>query len=331
MAKPIIAIVGRPNVGKSSILNTLLGQKGAIVSSKPQTTRTRIMGVLTEGGTQLVFTDTPGLHKPRNSLDKFMVRSVSESVAGVDACLLVTEAGREVSPEELELVEKFKALDIPAVLAINKTDTLKDKTILVLGVGGVGSYTVETLIRNPIKKIIIIDADVVDITNLNRQLFTNQNNIGLKKVDELEKRIKSINPYIEIKKIDKFIDENNIQLLFEEKVDYIVDACDSIKTKEILIKECLKRKIKFISCMGTAKKLDPTKLEITDIRKTSYDPLAKRIRKMVKDEKINGKIPVICSTEKPKEIKKLGSISFVPSVAGIYITSYIINDIIGEK
>ncbi|CCY94639.1 thiF family protein [Firmicutes bacterium CAG:884] len=217
------------------------------------------------------------------------------------------------------------------LLLEEKINKLKDKTILVLGVGGVGSYTVETLIRNPIKKIIIIDADVVDITNLNRQLFTNQNNIGLKKVDELEKRIKSINPYIEIKKIDKFIDENNIQLLFEEKVDYIVDACDSIKTKEILIKECLERKIKFISCMGTAKKLDPTKLEITDIRKTSYDPLAKRIRKMVKDEKINGKIPVICSTEKPQEIKKLGSISFVPSVAGIYITSYIINDIIGEK
>ena len=140
------------------------------------------------------------------------------------------------------------------LLLEEKINKLKDKTILVLGVGGVGSYTVETLIRNPIKKIIIIDADVVDITNLNRQLFTNQNNIGLKKVDELEKRIKSINPYIEIKKIDKFIDENNIQLLFEEKVDYIVDACDSIKTKEILIKECLKRKIKFISCMGTAKK-----------------------------------------------------------------------------
>ncbi len=125
-----IAIVGRPNVGKSSILNTLLGQKVAIVSSKPQTTRTRIMGVLTENETQLVFTDTPGLHKPRNSLDKFMVRSVSESVAGVDACLLVTEAGRDVSAEELELIEKFKALNIPAVLAINKTDTLKDKTQL---------------------------------------------------------------------------------------------------------------------------------------------------------------------------------------------------------
>ena len=211
---------------------------------------------------------------------------------------------------------------------INK---LKDKVVLVLGIGGVGSYTVETLIRNPIKKIIIVDSDVIDITNLNRQLYTNQNNIGLKKVDELEKRIKTINPYIEVKKIDKFIDESNINILFEEKVDYIVDACDSIKTKECLIRECIKRKIKFISSMGTAKKLDPTKLEITDIRKTSYDPLAKRIRKMVKDEHINNKIMVISSSEKPKEIKKLGSISFVPSVAGIYITSYIINDIIGEK
>ena len=165
-----------------------------------------------------------------------------------------------------------------------KINKLKDKTILVLGIGGVGSYTVETLIRNPIKKIIIVDKDIIDITNLNRQLYTNQNNIGNKKVDELEKRIKSINPYIEVKKIDKFINEENINILFEEKVDYIVDACDSLKTKETLIKECLKRKIKFISCMGTAKKLDPSKLEITDIRKTSYDPLAKKIRKMIKDQ-----------------------------------------------
>lgn len=217
------------------------------------------------------------------------------------------------------------------ILLNENIEKLKDKVILVLGIGGVGSYTVETLIRNPIKKIIIVDSDIIDITNLNRQLFTNQNNLGLKKVDELEKRIKSINPYIEIKKISEFIDINNIELLFKDKVDYIVDACDTIKTKELVIKECIKRKIKFISCMGTAKKIDPTKLEITDIRKTSYDPLAKKIRKMVKEEHINNKIMVVSSKEKPKEIKKLGSISYVPSVAGILITSYIINDIIGEK
>ena len=125
-----IAIVGKPNVGKSSILNRILKQKIAIVSSKPQTTRTRIMGVLTENDIQLVFIDTPGLHKPRNSLDKYMLRSVNESVAGVDACVLVTEADKSISPEEIPLTDKFKSMDIPAILAINKTDTLKDKSVL---------------------------------------------------------------------------------------------------------------------------------------------------------------------------------------------------------
>ncbi len=125
-----IAIVGKPNVGKSSILNRILKQKIAIVSSKPQTTRTRIMGVLTENDIQLVFIDTPGLHKPRNSLDKYMLRSVNESVAGVDACVLVTEADKSISPEEIQLTDKFKSMDIPAILAINKTDTLKDKSVL---------------------------------------------------------------------------------------------------------------------------------------------------------------------------------------------------------
>lgn len=125
-----IAIVGKPNVGKSSLLNKMLGQKIAIVSSKPQTTRTRIMGVLTEKETQLVFIDTPGLHKPHNSLDKFMLRSVNESVAGVDACLLVVEGGTNISDEEKELITKFKSLELPAVLAINKMDTLSDKSVI---------------------------------------------------------------------------------------------------------------------------------------------------------------------------------------------------------
>lgn len=127
-----IAIVGRPNVGKSSILNKMLGQKIAIVSSKPQTTRTRIMGVLTEEETQLVFIDTPGIHKPRTELGKYMVKSVNESVSGVDACLLVTEACRDITDTELKLIEKFKAMDVPAILAINKIDTVKEKSDLML-------------------------------------------------------------------------------------------------------------------------------------------------------------------------------------------------------
>ncbi|MEF2919123.1 MAG: GTPase Era [Acutalibacteraceae bacterium] len=127
-----IAIVGRPNVGKSSILNKMLGQKIAIVSSKPQTTRTRIMGVLTEAETQLVFIDTPGIHKPRTELGKYMVKSVNESVSGVDACLLVTEACRDITDTELKLMEKFKSMDVPAILAINKIDTVKEKSDLML-------------------------------------------------------------------------------------------------------------------------------------------------------------------------------------------------------
>lgn len=126
-----IAIVGRPNVGKSSLLNRLLGAKVAIVSSKPQTTRNRITGVLTEGDTQLVFVDTPGMHKPKNNLGKYMVRSVSESMGGVDCVMLVVEADKEAGRAELGLIEKIKAMDIPSILAINKIDTLKEKDTLM--------------------------------------------------------------------------------------------------------------------------------------------------------------------------------------------------------
>lgn len=126
-----IAIVGCPNVGKSSILNRLLGQKIAIVSDKPQTTRTKIMGVLTEDDTQLVFTDTPGFHRPRTKLGEKMIQAVSDSVSGVDACLFVVEPEGELRPAELELIEKFKKLKMPVILAINKVDTLPDKEVLM--------------------------------------------------------------------------------------------------------------------------------------------------------------------------------------------------------
>lgn len=126
-----IAIVGCPNVGKSSLLNKMLGTKIAIVSSKPQTTRTKIMGVLTEGETQLVFTDTPGYHKPHNKLGEKMNQAVGDSIGGVDACLFVVEAKGEVKKGEYELLEKFKKLKVPVVLAINKIDMLSDKEELL--------------------------------------------------------------------------------------------------------------------------------------------------------------------------------------------------------
>ena len=126
-----IAIVGRPNVGKSSILNVLLGQKIAIVSDKPQTTRTRIMGVLTEDETQLVFTDTPGYHRPHNKLGEKMIKAVSDGISGVDACMFVIEPEGELRETELELIEKFKKEKMPVILVINKIDTVLQKTDLM--------------------------------------------------------------------------------------------------------------------------------------------------------------------------------------------------------
>lgn len=127
-----IAIVGCPNVGKSSILNNILGQKIAIVSDKPQTTRTKIMGVLTQDETQLVFTDTPGFHRPRTKLGEKMVKAVSESISGVDACLLVVEPQGELRETEKELIEKFKKQKMPVILAINKIDKMERKEDLAL-------------------------------------------------------------------------------------------------------------------------------------------------------------------------------------------------------
>lgn len=126
-----IAIVGCPNVGKSSILNKLLGKKIAIVSSKPQTTRTKIVGVLTEDNIQLVFTDTPGYHRPRNKLGEKMIKAVGDSISGVDACLFVVEPEGELRPAEKELIEKFKKEKMPVVLAINKVDLLESKDTLM--------------------------------------------------------------------------------------------------------------------------------------------------------------------------------------------------------
>ena len=124
-----IAIVGRPNVGKSTILNYLLGQKVAIVSPRPQTTRTRIMGVLTEGETQLVFTDTPGMHRPKTKLGDYMIKEIGSGIEGVDCCVFVTEEKGAVTEAETRLLDNIKRLDMPCVLVINKIDRLKSKEL----------------------------------------------------------------------------------------------------------------------------------------------------------------------------------------------------------
>ena len=211
-------------------------------------------------------------------------------------------------------------------------EKIKSKKVLVVGIGGVGGSVVTSLVRSGIENIVIIDFDTVDITNLNRQVIAYQSTIGMKKTDAMEKLINEINPTCNIVKYDLFLDSENIKEIIErERPDYIVDACDSKETKKAIILEALNKKIKFITSMGTGNKLDPTKLEITDIRKTVNDPLARIFRKWVKDNRINDKILVLSSREVPiKTGNVVASNSFVPNSAGLLITSYIINDIIND-
>ncbi len=201
------------------------------------------------------------------------------------------------------------------------------KPILLVGLGGVGGYALESLVRFGFQNITIIDHDNISLSNLNRQIIATSENIGLAKAEEAQKRATKINKNINIKVLATFLTKDNISQLSTE-YDYIIDACDTITTKLELIKFAIKNNIKIISCLGTGNRLDPTKLVITDIWQTNYDPVAKILRKLLRDNNINTKIPVIWSKEIPIKTgdSQPGSICTVPAVAGIYMVSYIIND-----
>ena len=228
-------------------------------------------------------------------------------------------------------MEKYVRLE--KVIGKDKVDDLGQKCVLVIGCGGVGGYVCEALARSNIGRLIIVDFDVVDVTNINRQIIALESTIGQKKVDVLEKRLKDINSNLDVVKIDSFIGVDNIEVLFKDKLDYLVDACDSIKTKLALIDEGVKRKIPFVSSMGTGNKLDPTKLDVVDIRKTVNDPLARIIRKYVKDKKIKDKVMVLSSTEVPVKTgeRTPGSTAFVPGTAGLILASFVVRNLIKEK
>ena len=210
-----------------------------------------------------------------------------------------------------------------------KVDLLKEKTVLVLGLGGVGGYVVESLVRAGIGHLILIDYDIVDITNINRQIIAVHSNIGKKKTDCFKERIQDINPNCLVDIFDIFYNEDNKDIIFNDKIDYVIDCCDSLNSKKILIEETYKRGIPIISCMGTGNKLHPELFSITELKKTEYDPLAKKLRMLLKDNKELLNTKVLYSKEMPLPFKgKIGSISFVPSVAGLMLTSYVINEFI---
>ena len=214
---------------------------------------------------------------------------------------------------------------LEALIGKENIRKIKALNILVIGLGGVGGYAVESLVRSGIEKITLVDGDIIETSNLNRQIIALNNNIHKYKTKEFYKRIKKINKDVKITLINTVITKDNIDLLFMQNYDYIIDACDTTIVKAKLIKECKEKNIKLISCMGTAKRLDATKVEITTLDKVSGDPLAKKVRKELTEEEINDTI-VVHSTEDPIKSEMLGSSAVVPGVAGLYITSYILND-----
>lgn len=210
----------------------------------------------------------------------------------------------------------------------NALNKFKNTHVVILGLGGVGGYVLESLVRSGIGEVTIIDNDTVDITNINRQIIAKNNNIGSYKTLEFKKRISDIRDDIKVNVITEFIDESNIDLIFSNEIDFLVDACDSFKTKCLIIKKCLDLDISFITCTGTGNRMDPSKLKISDLRKTLNDPLAKKLRKYVKDNNLKGNIPCVYSSELPlRKGSVIGSNSFVPASGGLLITSYIINKI----
>lgn len=211
----------------------------------------------------------------------------------------------------------------------DNVNKLKKANVLIVGLGGVGGYALEALVRSDVCNLTIVDGDVVELSNLNRQIISKQDVVGRPKALVAQARTLEINPDVNLKVINKFISEDNFSLLNVDSFDYVIDACDDLNLKMLLIKNA--DKYKLISSMGTANKMDMTRFKITTIDKTSYDPLAKIIRKKIKDEKIRTKFKVVSSDEKVmKNGTKLGTIAYMPAVSGLLCASYVINDIINK-
>lgn len=210
-------------------------------------------------------------------------------------------------------------------------EVLKNKKVLIFGLGGVGSFVTEALCRLGIGNLVLVDHDTVDITNLNRQLYALHSTIGQKKVNIAKERCLDINPNCNVTIFDTFyLPEQNMDYLFEG-CDFVVDAIDTVTAKISIIEECNKLNIPLITCLGTGNKLNPSMFEITTINKTSVCPLAKVMRKELKERNIF-KAVVLYSKELPYKGsgRTPGSISFVPSSAGLKVASYVYEQLGGK-
>ncbi len=234
---------------------------------------------------------------------------------------------------------KKKWLERAALLIQEKgISNLEHAHVLVVGLGGVGSFAAEFLARAGVGKMTIIDGDVVDETNINRQLPALQSTIGKEKSEVMKSRLLDINPELQLVAVNRFLNPEDMdQLLDDHAFDYIIDCIDSLSPKLSLIKSARLRKLKLVSCMGAGGKLDPSKVMVRDISKTNNCYLAKQVRKRLKKEKINKGFRCVFSTELQKEeslkmtdgtaFKKsfYGTISYIPALFGLYAAAEVIN------
>lgn len=227
-------------------------------------------------------------------------------------------------------------------------EVMKNSTVAVLGIGGVGAIAAEALARTGVGRLILIDKDVVDITNINRQIHALTTTVGQPKADLMRDRIKLINPECDVISMRMFYTEETYEEVFAQHIDYVLDASDTISYKIHLIKQCLERKIPIISSMGAANKMDPSQFKVADISKTSMDPIARVVRQKLRKEGIKKGVKVVFSTEEPMkpredvtqqivpanapEIRKAkqppASNAFVPPVAGLIMVSVAVKDLL---
>ncbi|HEU4963300.1 MAG TPA: tRNA threonylcarbamoyladenosine dehydratase [Bacilli bacterium] len=231
-------------------------------------------------------------------------------------------------------------------------DKLWKSTVVVLGMGGVGSFAVEALARSGVGRLVLVDKDAVDITNINRQLPALTHTVGQDKVELMMQRVHEINPDIEVIPLKTFYLEENKDIIFEYNPDYVVDAIDTISAKILTVVECHKRGVPVVSSMGAANKIDPTQFRVMDISKTKVDPIAKIMRRKLKDFGIYKGVKVVISLEQPRKPREditdqivpqhvkegeaprkaknpPASIAFVPSVAGLILAYVAVRDLTG--
>lgn len=223
------------------------------------------------------------------------------------------------------------------IIGIEAFSRLQNSCVAVFGLGGVGGYAAEALARSGVGRLLLVDYDTVSVSNINRQIIATEQTVGQKKTEAFAKRAKAINPDIEIIEISEFVSGENVaDILKSNKLDYIIDAIDTVSSKVALISHAHSLNIPIISCMGTGNKLDPTLFKITDISKTDTCPLARVMRKKLHEVGISH-ADVLYSPEKPVSIESSSengrhvpaSVAFVPSVAGLIIGGYAIKKIIG--